>query len=204
MPDTDPPRPAVFLDRDGTLIEEVNYLAHPDQVRLFAGAADAVRTLNARGVPVVVVTNQAGVARGYFPEARIAEVHARLDELLAAAGARVDGYYACPHHPDAADERYRVACGCRKPSPGLLRRAETELRLDLSRSCMIGDKESDLEAGARAGCRPILVRTGYGVGIDPATVPAEWGLLGVVDSLADAVELWLTHRPRPAAAAGEG
>jgi len=184
------PRPAVFLDRDGTLIEEVNYLAHPEQVRLLPGAAEAVKELNALGIPVVVVTNQAGVARGYFPESRVAEVHARLNELLQAGGARIDAYYMCPHHPDAALEQYRITCTCRKPAPGLLRQAAREWNLDLSASCMIGDKVSDLEAGAQAGCPPILVRTGYGASIDPATLPAAWGMLGVADSLMEAVALW--------------
>lgn len=194
------PRPAVFLDRDGTLIEEVNYLAHPEQVRLLPGAAEAVRELNALGVPVLVVTNQAGVARGYFPESRVVEVHARLDELLRAGGARIDAYYVCPHHPDAALEQYRIACACRKPAPGLLQQAEREWTLDLSASCIIGDKVSDLEAGARAGCPPILVRTGYGATIDPASLPASWGMLGVVDSLVEAVALWVRLKqpnPRP-------
>src|SRR6266851_9710002 len=116
-------KPAVFLDRDGVLIEEVNYLTEVGQVRLIPGAAEAVAELNRAGVPVVVVTNQAGVARGYFPEERVAEVHVYLDELLAERGARVDRYYYCPHHPDAAVERYRVECECRKPKPGMLRRA---------------------------------------------------------------------------------
>ena len=104
------PRSAVFLDRDGTIIEEVNYLAHPEQVKLLPGAAEAIREWNAAGVLVVVVTNQAGVARGYFPESRIVEVHAHLDALLAAHGARIDAYYYCPHGPNDG-------CECRKPLP---------------------------------------------------------------------------------------
>jgi D-glycero-D-manno-heptose 1,7-bisphosphate phosphatase len=181
----------VFLDRDGTLIEEVEYLARPDQVRLFPGAAAAVRRLNECGVAVVVATNQAGVARGYFPESRVAEVHAHLDALLRAAGARIDGYYVCPHHPTAGVGPLRVACACRKPLPGLLHRAARERNLALAGSCMIGDKDSDLEAGARAGCRTILVRTGYGAALDPAALPADRAVLGVADSLAEAVDLWL-------------
>jgi D-glycero-D-manno-heptose 1,7-bisphosphate phosphatase len=188
MPDA---RPAVFLDRDGTVIEEVNHLAHPDQVHLLPGAARAIRRLNERHVPVVVVTNQAGVARGYFPESRVAEVHARLDEILAREGARIDGYYVCPHHPTEGVGRFRTGCACRKPNPGLLLRAARELNLFLAGSCVIGDKTTDLEAGYRAGCRPILVRTGYGATIDPAAIPASWNVLGTADTLAEAVELWL-------------
>ena len=156
------PREAVFLDRDGTIIEEVNYLASPEQVRLIPGAADAVRAFNEAGVLVVVVTNQAGVARGYFPESRVAEVHEHLSALLAEHGAHIDAYYHCPHHPTEGVGEYRVACDCRKPKPGLLLTAARELDIDLSRSWMIGDKACDAEAGAAAGCRTLLVRTGHG------------------------------------------
>ena len=161
------PREAVFLDRDGTLIEEVHYLAAAEQVRLLPGAADAVRRLNEAGVLVVVVTNQAGVARGYFPESRVAEVHERLSTLLA-EHVRIDAYFHCPHHPTEGVGVYRVECECRKPKPGLLLAAARELDIDLARSWMIGDKPSDAEAGAAAGCRTILVRTGHG-----AKLPAD-------------------------------
>jgi D-glycero-D-manno-heptose 1,7-bisphosphate phosphatase len=156
------PREAVFLDRDGTLIEEVNYLSAPEQVRLIPGAADAVRRINEAGVLVVVVTNQAGVARGYFPESRVADVHAHLSALLAERGAKIDAYYHCPHHPTEGVGAYRVACECRKPRPGLLLTAARELGIDLSRSWMIGDKLCDAKAGEAAGCRALLVRTGHG------------------------------------------
>jgi D-glycero-D-manno-heptose 1,7-bisphosphate phosphatase len=156
------PREAVFLDRDGTLIEEVNYLSAPEQVRLISGAADAVRRLNDAGLLVVVVTNQAGVARGYFPESRVAEVHAHLSALLAECGAKIDAYFYCPHHPTEGIGAYRVACECRKPRPGLLLTAARELGIDLSRSWMIGDKLCDASAGEAAGCRTLLVRTGHG------------------------------------------
>jgi D-glycero-D-manno-heptose 1,7-bisphosphate phosphatase len=156
------PREAVFLDRDGTLIEEVNYLASPEQVRLLPGAAEAVRRLNDAGLLVVVVTNQAGVARGYFPEIRVAEVHEHLSRLLGEFGAKIDAYYHCPHHPSEGVGAYRVDCDCRKPKPGLLLTAARELDIALSRSWMIGDKLSDAEAGAAAGCCTLLVRTGHG------------------------------------------
>jgi D-glycero-D-manno-heptose 1,7-bisphosphate phosphatase len=156
------PREAVFLDRDGTLIEEVNYLSAPEQVRLIPGAAEAVRRVNDAGALVVVVTNQAGVARGYFPESRVTEVHARLSGLLAECGARIDAYYHCPHHPTEGVGAYRVACDCRKPRPGLLLTAARELGIDLARSWMIGDKPCDARAGEAAGCRTLLVRTGHG------------------------------------------
>lgn len=186
------PREAVFLDRDGTLIEEVHHLASPEQVRLLPGAADAVRRLNDAGALVVVVTNQSGVARGYFPESRVAEVHARLSALLAEHGAHIDAYYHCPHHPTEGVGAYRVACDCRKPKPGLLLTAAREMDIDLSRSWMIGDKACDAEAGAAAGCRTVLVRTGHGRDL-PADADA-------VADLAAAVELWATIRGRQATA----
>jgi D-glycero-D-manno-heptose 1,7-bisphosphate phosphatase len=174
------PREAVFLDRDGTLIEEVHYLAVPEQVRLISGAAEAVRKLNDVGMLVVVVTNQAGVARGYFPESNVAEVHAQLSSLLAERGAKVDAFYYCPHHPTEGVGHYRVNCDCRKPKPGLLLTAARDLDIDLARSWMIGDKLADAEAGTVAGCRAILVRTGHG-----HELPNE---ANTVDDIAIAVE----------------
>lgn len=185
------PRDAVFLDRDGTLIEEVNYLARPEQVRLIPGAADAVRALNDAGVLVVVVTNQAGVARGYFPESRVAEVHARLSALLAEHGAHVDAYYHCPHHPTAGVGRYRVDCDCRKPKPGLLLTAARHLDIDLARSWMIGDKPCDAGAGRAAGCRTLLVRTGHG---------HELPEVGTVADIVHAVQMCVTFFGSQAAA----
>jgi D-glycero-D-manno-heptose 1,7-bisphosphate phosphatase len=181
-------RAAVFLDRDGVLVEEVGYLSEVGQVRLIAGAAEAVAALNRAGMPVVVVTNQAGVARGYFSEERVAEVHRFLDGLLAARGARVDRYYYCPHHPEAEVERYRLRCDCRKPRPGMLRRAAMELHLNLAQSHLVGDKASDLAAGGAAGCKSILVRTGYGTLVDLSAADPRWNLIHVAADLAEA--LW--------------
>jgi D-glycero-D-manno-heptose 1,7-bisphosphate phosphatase len=141
-------------------------------VRLVPGAAEAIARLNRRGVPVVVVTNQAGVAHGFFPETRIADVHRRLDELLARSGAHIDRYYYCPHHPEAEIAEYRAACRCRKPAPGMLWQAANDLGLDLAKSCLVGDKRSDIEAGVQAGCRVFLVRTGYGDGVARELAPA--------------------------------
>lgn len=188
------PREAVFLDRDGTLIEEVNYLSAPEQVRLISGAAEAVRRVNEAGVLVVVVTNQAGVARGYFPEGRVAEVHAHLSALLAEGGAKIDAYYHCPHHPTEGVGPYRVACACRKPEPGLLLTAARELGIDLSRSWMIGDKLCDARAGEAAGCRTVLVRTGHGRDLRAKLPAAELNLAGVASDLAEAVALWAKLR----------
>lgn len=157
-------RPAIFLDRDGTLSHEVGYVNHPSRFRLYPWAVGAVRAVNDAGWLAVVVTNQAGVARGYFPEAVVHEVHARLREAMEAGGARLDGLYACLHHPSVGEPPYRLDCGCRKPRPGLLRRAESELGADLSRSWVVGDRRSDLELAWGVGARAALVRTGYGLG----------------------------------------
>jgi D-glycero-D-manno-heptose 1,7-bisphosphate phosphatase len=186
-------RPAVFLDRDGTIVEDVGYLSGPEQLVLLPRSAEAIARLNAAKVPVVVVTNQAGVARGYFSESRVREVHLRLDQLLAERSARIDRYYFCPHHPDAGDGPYRRVCECRKPRPGLLLQAAAELEIDLSRSFMIGDKRSDLDAGAAAGTRTVLVRTGYGGDVERSGDLPAAGFLGVCDQLAEAVDLCLTH-----------
>jgi D-glycero-D-manno-heptose 1,7-bisphosphate phosphatase len=194
--------PAVFLDRDGTVIEDVHYLAQVEQVRLIRGAANAIARLNAAGAAVVVVTNQAGVARGYFPENRVAEVHARLSELLSAAGARIDAYYHCPHHATEGIGAYRIACRCRKPEPGMLLNAARDLKLDLSRSWMIGDNISDLAAGSKAGCTTMLVRTGYGARFALPDDATELRLAGVADNLAAAVDVWETTHESQRRAAG--
>ena len=157
-------KPAVFLDRDGTLNEEVGYLSRPEDLRLLPGAAAAVARLNARGVPVVVVTNQSGIGRGYYGWQDFSAVMSRMGTLLALENARIDAIYASPHH-EAGQGEYAVADHPdRKPNPGMLQRAAEEHGLDLARSWMVGDKAIDVEAGRRAGCRACLVRTGYGAG----------------------------------------
>src|SRR5438105_2955441 len=130
-------RPAVFLDRDGTLIEDVGYLERLDQLALFPWTTDAVRLLNRAGFATVVITNQSGVGRGVYPEAFVGEVHAALDERLARGGARIDRYYFCPHHPSDAKGQYLRACDCRKPAPGMIRQACADLNLDPARSWMV-------------------------------------------------------------------
>jgi D,D-heptose 1,7-bisphosphate phosphatase len=155
-------QPAVFLDRDGTINEEKGYLDRLEKLSLIPGTAEAIRLLNSRGMKVVVVTNQSGVARGLFDEAFLGTLHARLTAMLKQEGASLDRIYYCPHHPTEGRGPYRLRCDCRKPAPGLLLRACEELGLDSTRSYMVGDTLYDIEAGARAGIRGILVRTGYG------------------------------------------
>lgn len=149
------PRPAVFLDRDGTINEEVEYLSDPDQLRLIPGVVEAIKLLNREGIPVFVVTNQAGVGRGYFTIQDAEAVNQRLTRVLEAHGARLSGIDLCPHHPDDA-------CDCRKPRAGMILRAAERHGFDLARSFMVGDKRSDLIAGRNAGCQTVLVLTGYG------------------------------------------
>lgn len=181
-------RPAVFLDRDGVLIEDAHYVGCASRVKLIPGAAEAVAALNRAGRAVVVVTNQAGVAKGLFTAAAVEAVHAFLAEQLAGYGARIDAFYYCPHHPEGEVAEYRTRCGCRKPEAGMLRAAAAALSLDPARSWMVGDRETDLEAGAAAGCRTVLVRTGYGAGVDATALDRDRLNLDLVATdLADAV-----------------
>jgi D,D-heptose 1,7-bisphosphate phosphatase len=154
--------PAVFLDRDGTINEDVGYLQDLKQLSLIPGAAKAIRMLNGCGFKVVVVTNQSGVARGYFPEEFVTQTHDYLRVLLRKENAVIDGFYYCPHHPAEGFPPYRQICSCRKPDTGLLLQAARDLHLDLSRSYMVGDKIQDVQAGKKAGAKTILVKTGYG------------------------------------------
>ncbi len=158
------PRPAIFMDRDGTLSHEVGYVNHASRFRLYPWTVDAVRAINRAGWLAVVVTNQAGVARGYFPEAVFREVRQILLDALAAGGAHLDAFYACLHHPNLGQPPYRRDCDCRKPRPGLLRQAQAELGADLASSWVIGDRHSDLELAWNVGARGALVKTGYGLG----------------------------------------
>jgi D-glycero-D-manno-heptose 1,7-bisphosphate phosphatase len=157
-------RPAIFLDRDGTLAHEVGYVNHPSRFRLYPWAVDTVRLINRGGLLAVVVTNQAGVARGYFPESQILEVHAMMRAAVEAGGGRLDGVYYCPHHPEVGEPPYRMDCDCRKPRPGLLRKAAAELGADLARSWVVGDRHGDLALAWSVGARGALVKTGYGLG----------------------------------------
>jgi D-glycero-D-manno-heptose 1,7-bisphosphate phosphatase len=157
-------KPAVFLDRDGTLAFEVGYINHLSRFKLYPFAVDAVRLVNRAGFLAVVVTNQAGVARGYFPESMIQVVHAHLLAAIESGGARLDGIYYCPHHPTAGEPPYRQDCDCRKPRPGLVQRAAAELGIDLARSWVVGDRPGDLELAWKVGARGALVKTGYGRG----------------------------------------
>jgi D-glycero-D-manno-heptose 1,7-bisphosphate phosphatase len=187
-------RPAVFLDRDGTVSEEVGYVNHTNRFQLLPRSAEAIRRINDSEFLAVLVTNQAGVARGYFRESLVAEVHGRLRDLLAESGAHLDGIYYCPHHPTAGQPPYRRDCNCRKPKPGMIEAAQRDLNIDTSRSFMVGDKHSDIVFAHSVGMKGILVKTGYGLGeVDEWS--HEWNEHPdyIAEDLLDAVE-WISSR----------
>lgn len=152
------------MDRDGTISEEVGYINHLSRFRVFPYSAAAVKLLNENSWLAIVVTNQAGVARGYFPEEMIANVHNLLNSELHQEGARLDAIYYCPHHPSVGMSPYRLDCDCRKPKPGLITKAAEEFDIDLAQSWMIGDRYSDIELARNAGVKSALVMSGYGRG----------------------------------------
>ena len=189
MSDAGARRRAVFVDRDGTICEEVGYVNHISRFQMYPFAATAIRRLNQAGLAVIVVTNQSGVARGIFPESLVHLVHEKMTAELATASARVDGIYFCPH-------RSEEACGCRKPRPGLLERAARELSLELEGCYVVGDRYADLKMAEPVGGRGILVLTGYGRG-EYELHRSEWPTqpYAVAENLDVAVDLILEERP---------
>lgn len=189
---------AVFLDRDGTVSDEAGYINHIDRFKVYPWTPQAVKKLNDAGVPVFLITNQSGVARGYFPDELVREVHRKLCDSLARSGAFLDGMYYCPHHPEGRKAAYRMLCDCRKPAPGMLLKAAREHDIDLSLSFVIGDRYVDVETGFRAGARGVLVLSGYGRGEylyqrDLWPRPPDH----IAENLSDAVD-WVLPRLRPA------
>ena len=158
-------RGAVFLDRDGTICEEVGYVNHLSRSRLLPRSVEAIRLINQSGALAVVTTNQSGVARGYFSRDLVEAVHAQLRSTVESSGARLDAIYYCPHHPTEGSPPWRADCDCRKPRPGMIQRAAREHGIDLARSYVVGDGLVDIEAGAAAGVPGVLVLTGYGRGL---------------------------------------
>lgn len=173
-------RSAIFLDRDGTVNVEKDYLHRIEDWEWIPGAIEAIRLINQMGYLAIVVTNQAGVARNYYDENAILLLHAQVDKWLKEQGAKIDAYYYCPHHPQFGDEG---PCSCRKPEPGMLYAAQHEFDIDLKRSWLIGDKLSDVEAALVAGVAPVLVMTGYGKqerGSVPSGVAVESDILSAI------------------------
>jgi D-glycero-D-manno-heptose 1,7-bisphosphate phosphatase len=185
---------AVFLDRDGTLIEDVAYLDRPEKVALYPWSIAAIQALNRAGLRVVLVTNQSGVARGFFDEEMVGVVHRHLALLLEAGGAFLDAYYYCPHHPNGTVAAYTQICACRKPARGLVDRAVAELGVDPSRSFSVGDRWLDVALGRGAGARGVLVRTGFGAA-EESQPPADLVADAVVNNLVEAVG-WILAQTR--------
>lgn len=153
---------AVFLDRDGTIIEEVGYLNDPGKMQLLPYSCSSIKTLNQNGFYVIVISNQSGVARGYFSEEQVHIINQKLQEKLRQKGAHIDAFYFCPHHPQGSVAKYRMICNCRKPNIDLLKQAAKNLKLNLSQCYFVGDKETDVLTSNNAGCKTVLVLTGYG------------------------------------------
>ena len=186
-------QPAVFLDRDGTLIEDVGYVDRIERLRFYPWSIECVRLLRQAGYAVVVVTNQAGVARGMVDKRTVTDVHDMIQGRLAEVGHRLDGHYSCPHLEDAPVAAYRRTCACHKPKPGLVEQAASELHLNVGRSIVVGDRWTDVQLARAVGARAVLVRTGYGASQErrpPDGVRAD----AVVETLVEAVG-WILMRP---------
>lgn len=171
----------IFLDRDGTLNEEVNYLHRPEDLKILDGVPEALRKFKEHGYRLVVVTNQAGVARGYYTEADVEALHRYMNEILAPLGAEIDWFFYCPHHPEHGIGKYKTVCRCRKPDTGMFEQAEQLFEVDKAGSWMIGDKLIDVQAGKNYGVRTVLVGTGYG-----AAVHGELAGIGEMDGAGNA------------------
>ena len=150
------------MDRDGTITEEMGYLKDPKKLKLISHSAEAIRLLNKKGILAIMVSNQSGVAQGYFTEKTVKETQKKLEELLAEKGAYLNGIYYCPHHPKFGPPKYKKNCNCRKPKPGMLLKAVKRFNLDLKKGYVIGDKIEDMELAKKVGAKGILVLTGYG------------------------------------------
>jgi D-glycero-D-manno-heptose 1,7-bisphosphate phosphatase len=156
----------VFIDRDGTMLDELGYVTPESEIKIYPFSAEAITRLADAGFPVVVITNQGGIALGMYDHAFVEQTHARLADTLARSGAAVTSWYYCPHHPEGKVAEFTMTCECRKPATGMLEAAARDLRLDLRSSWVVGDQWRDVELAHRAGARSVLVRTGYGGGLE--------------------------------------
>jgi D-glycero-D-manno-heptose 1,7-bisphosphate phosphatase len=186
-------KPAVFIDRDGTINEQMGYVNHPSRFILLPGVPEAFRILNQAGFLAIILSNQSGVARGYFPIELIYDIHSMMTQSISKQGGRIDGIYFCPHYPKGSVQEYTVECDCRKPRTGLVKQACENFEIDLSRSYMIGDHYTDMELAERSNIKGILVRTGYGAGVIEYNLP---GMATkpcyIADDLLDAVK-WIVE-----------
>ena len=189
---------AVFLDRDGTIVEEVGYLDSLEKLILFPHTAEAIRTINESGIRAVVITNQSGVARGYFKEDFVRTVHRHIEKILRGKGAVIDGFYYCPHHPTEGKGEYLASCKCRKPEPGMLIRASEDMDIDLTRSYVVGDMIKDIVLAGRVGAKGLLVRTGYGPETEKEIIGQEIKPAYTAEDILDAVKWIIEDRQRRA------
>lgn len=181
---------AIFLDKDGTLIEHISDNVDPSLIKFTAGAKEALALLKSRGFLLIVISNQPGIARGYFKEDALEIVKRKIQEMLAPDGISLDGIFFCPHHPEGIVANYAITCDCRKPKPGMILCAAEAFQVDLTRSWMIGDMRHDMEAGNSAGCKTILVDNGN----DAEWVPSDSNRPSAsVKSLKEAAELIVAH-----------
>jgi D-glycero-D-manno-heptose 1,7-bisphosphate phosphatase len=180
-------RPAVFLDRDGTMIQECGYLHRLEDLAIFPWTGDALRLLKRAGFATVVVTNQSAIARGLIDETFLNHLHQAIDARLAPSGGSIDRYYFCPHFPEGKIDRYRQTCGCRKPAPGMVMQASRDMDLDLARSFIIGDRWLDVACGRAAGTRALLVRSVHGSSDADTVPPAGVHADAILNNLMEAV-----------------
>ncbi len=178
---------AVFLDRDGTIVVHEHYLSSPEQLKLLPNAAEGIRLFREHGYLIIVVTNQSGVARGFFDEERLMLIHQKLIGMLEEEGVVIDGIYYCPHHTEGVIEQYKINCDCRKPGPGMLLNAAQRYNIDLTQSLMVGDSETDMLAGKNAGCKCVLIRNDR---IDEISTAAMTGADYMVNDLLEAARLF--------------
>jgi D,D-heptose 1,7-bisphosphate phosphatase len=185
---------AVFLDRDGTISIEIGYIDNVELLEMYQDSVAALIELRQMGYKLVVVSNQSGVAQGFFPESRVQEVNDRMVSLLKEQGVLIDGIYYCPHLPNGVIPEYAIECNCRKPAPGMIKRAEQELNIDLQHSILIGDKLSDIICGRNAGLKTILVRTGYGAETELQLQKQQMEMKpdAIVDTLYEAIK-WIQN-----------
>lgn len=185
--------PALFLDRDGTINEEVDFLTNPDHLHLINGVSAALREAKSMGFKLFVITNQSGIARGFLTEEHLRHIHTALNERLAADNAALDRIYYCPHHPELGNEPYRTDCDCRKPKPGMIRQAISEYNIDAARSFVIGDRMIDCQAGNAAGIPAIMVLTGYGADELALCREQRVPVYHVANNLPDAIQFIKQH-----------
>ena len=187
-------QPVVFIDRDGTINIDGGYINDPDNFIVYPFAPQAIRMLNTHGFLSIVITNQSGLARGFFTKEVMDNIHNKMNNILSQQGAYIDGLYYCPHDPNAKVEKYRATCNCRKPETGLIDSALKDFSIDTNNMYFIGDKHSDIMAGYKAGCKTILVKTGYGKG-DLLHKSKNWKVQPdyIADNLLDAVKIILQN-----------